>query len=251
MSGLCPSIPFLFVGIISGNLSYVLRYTSVATVMVDKAASETNEEMALWNTFLFVKNKIHPGILLVLRLMISLKYSQSLYNLLRIFMMNQDLSRSNFRIELDAANATWLLNDVFVLVGDVEGDVPLEKRLRRSSSDALQTMVGNEELSLYVFYPTNVSLPLCVLKTFLLAVRDSLINVGPLKDFSYGLRINADANATGIAKQSNYELVEPTGCKGIWTVYHKSTRSHSADLSEVTDDEYHAYLIISLEARTM
>ena len=38
-------------------------------------------------------------------------------------------------------------------------------------------------------------------------MRDSLINVGPLKDFSYGLRINADANATGIAKQSNYELV--------------------------------------------
>ena len=37
-------------------------------------------------------------------------------------------------------------------------------------------------------------------------MRDSLINVGPLKDFSYGLRINADANATGIAKQSNYEL---------------------------------------------
>lgn len=34
-----------------------------------------------------------------------------------------------------------------------------------------------------------------------------MINVGPLKDFSYGLRINADANATGIAKQSNYELV--------------------------------------------
>ena len=44
-------------------------------------------------------------------------------------------------------------------------------------------------------------------KTFSFAVRDSLINVGPLKDFSYGLRINADANATGIAKQSNYELV--------------------------------------------
>lgn len=44
-------------------------------------------------------------------------------------------------------------------------------------------------------------------KTFSFAVRDSLINVGPLKDFSYGLRMNADANATGIAKQSNYELV--------------------------------------------
>lgn len=38
-------------------------------------------------------------------------------------------------------------------------------------------------------------------------MRDSLINVGPLKDFSYGLRINADPNATGPAKQSNYELV--------------------------------------------
>lgn len=38
-------------------------------------------------------------------------------------------------------------------------------------------------------------------------MRDSLINVGPLKDFAYGLRINADPKATGIAKQSNYELV--------------------------------------------
>ena len=44
-------------------------------------------------------------------------------------------------------------------------------------------------------------------KTFSFTVRDSLINVGPLKDFSYGLRMNADPNATGVAKQSNYELV--------------------------------------------
>jgi len=38
-------------------------------------------------------------------------------------------------------------------------------------------------------------------------VRDALINVGPLKDFAYGLRTNSDPNAAGIAKQSNYELV--------------------------------------------
>lgn len=44
-------------------------------------------------------------------------------------------------------------------------------------------------------------------KNFTFAVRDSLLNVGPLKDFSYGLRSNADPNATGVAKQSNYELV--------------------------------------------
>lgn len=43
-------------------------------------------------------------------------------------------------------------------------------------------------------------------------MRDSLINIGPLKDFSYGLRINADLNATGIAKQSNYELVGVANC---------------------------------------
>lgn len=47
----------------------------------------------------------------------------------------------------------------------------------------------------------------CMQKTFSFAVRDSLLNVGPLKDFSYGLRINADPNVTGSAKQSNYELV--------------------------------------------
>lgn len=47
--------------------------------------------------------------------------------------------------------------------------------------------------------------------------------------------------------------VELPGCKGIWTVYHKSSRSHSADSSRIVseDDEYHAYLIISLESRTM
>lgn len=263
---------------------------------------------------------------------------------------SQELPRSSFNVELDAANATWLLNDVALLsaktgelllltlvydgrvvqrldlskskasvltsdittignslvflgsrlgdsllvqfssgsgastlpsglkeeVGDIEGDVPLAKRLRRSSSDALQDAVGSEELSLYGSTPNNSE---SAQKAFLFAVRDSLINVGPLKDFSYGLRINADANAMGIAKQSNYELVccsghgkngalcvlrqsirpemitevELTGCKGIWTVYHKSTRDHNADSSKLADDddEYHAYLIISLEARTM
>ncbi|PPD77154.1 hypothetical protein GOBAR_DD25921 [Gossypium barbadense] len=263
---------------------------------------------------------------------------------------SQELPRSSFNVELDAANATWLLNDVALLsaktgelllltlvydgrvvqrldlskskasvltsdittignslvflgsrlgdsllvqfssgsgastlpsglkeeVGDIEGDVPLAKRLRRSSSDALQDAVGSEELSLYGSTPNNSE---SAQKAFLFAVRDSLINVGPLKDFSYGPRINADANAMGIAKQSNYELVccsghgkngalcvlrqsirpemitevELTGCKGIWTVYHKSTRGHNADSSKLADDddEYHAYLIISLEARTM
>lgn len=34
-------------------------------------------------------------------------------------------------------------------VGDIEGDLPSTKRLRRSSSDALQDMANDEELSLY------------------------------------------------------------------------------------------------------
>ncbi|KAK9292408.1 hypothetical protein L1049_020376 [Liquidambar formosana] len=263
---------------------------------------------------------------------------------------SQEMPRSSFSVELDAANATWLLNDVAILstktgelllltlvydgrvvqrldlsksrasvltseittignslffmgsrlgdsllvqytcgvgaamlssgakeeVGDIEGDAPSAKRLRRSSSDALQDMVNGEELSLYGSAPNNAE---SAQKTFSFAVRDSLINIGPLKDFSYGLRINADPNATGIAKQSNYELVccsghgkngalcvlqqsirpelitevELPGCKGIWTVYHKNARVHNTDSSKMAaeDDEYHAYLIISLESRTM
>ncbi|XP_056694198.1 cleavage and polyadenylation specificity factor subunit 1 isoform X2 [Spinacia oleracea] len=161
-------------------------------------------------------------------------------------------------------------------VGDIEGDAPSMKRLRRSSSDALQDMVGGEELSLYGATPNKAD---SAQKSFAFAVRDSLINIGPLKDFSYGLRINANPNATGMAKQSNYELVccsghgkngalcviqrsirpemitevELPGVKGIWTVYHKSSRSHNSDASKISpeEDEYHAYLIISLEARTM
>lgn len=262
---------------------------------------------------------------------------------------SQELPRATFSVELDAANATWLLKDVALLstktgelllltlvydgrvvqrldlskskasvltsdittlgnsffflgsrlgdsllvqftsglgssmlspglkeeVGDIEGDLPSAKRLKVSSSDALQDMVSGEELSLYSSAPNNAE---SSQKTFSFTVRDSLINVGPLKDFAYGLRINADANATGISKQSNYELVccsghgkngalcvlqqsirpemitevELPGCKGIWTVYHKNARSHSVDsLKMASDDEYHAYLIISMEARTM
>ncbi|KAM5557150.1 cleavage and polyadenylation specificity factor subunit 1 [Rosa sericea] len=258
---------------------------------------------------------------------------------------SQEMPRSSFTVELDAANASWLSNDVVLLstktgelllltlvydgrvvhrldiskskasvltsgiatvgnslfflgsrlgdsllvqftsgvgasmlsaglkdeVGDIEGDAPSAKRLRMSSSDALQDMISGEELSLYGSAQNNAE---SAQKSFSFAVRDSLVNVGPLKDFSYGLRINADANATGIAKQSNYELVccsghgkngslcvlrqsiRPEmitevalpGCKGIWTVYHKNARGHNAESS---DDEYHAFLIISLEARTM
>lgn len=43
-------------------------------------------------------------------------------------------------------------------------------------------------------------------------MRDALINVGPLKDFAYSLRTNSDPNASGIAKQSNYELVSRINC---------------------------------------
>ncbi|KAJ4955489.1 hypothetical protein NE237_012272 [Protea cynaroides] len=159
--------------------------------------------------------------------------------------------------------------------GDIEADAPSVKRLRRSSSDALQDIVSGEELSLYGSAPNNSE---SAQKVFSFAVRDSLINIGPLKDFSYGLRINADPNATGIAKQSNYELVccsghgkngavcvlqqsirpelitevELPGCKGIWTVYHKSARGLNTESKVASeDDEYHAYLVISLESRTM
>lgn len=262
------------------------------------------------------------------------------------FDSSQEMSRSSFSVELDAANATWLSNNVAMLstksgelllltlvhdgrivqkldlskskasvltsgittvggsffflgsrlgdsllvqfncgagsplglkeeVGDIEGDLPSTKRLRRSSSDALQDMANDEELSLY---GSDLNNGQSSQKTFSFTVRDSLINVGPLKDFSYGLRMNADPNATGVAKQSNYELVccsghgkngalcvlqrsiRPEiitqeaipGCKGLWTVYHKNSRNpaeHSKKAAE--DDEHHAYLIISLESRTM
>jgi cleavage and polyadenylation specificity factor subunit 1 len=262
---------------------------------------------------------------------------------------SQEMLRSSFSVELDAANGTWLSNDVAMLstktgelllltviydgrvvqrldlskskasvltsaittignslfflgsrlgdsllvqfscglgssmmphglkeeVGDIEGDMPSTKRLRMSSSDSLQDISSGDELSLFGSGPNNAQ---SSQKTFSFTVRDLLINVGPLKDFSYGLRINADPNAVGIAKQSNYELVccsghgkngalcvlqqsirpevitqEPIpGCKGLWTVYHKNSRSHNTDSSKTADDdEFHAYLIISLETRTM
>ncbi|CAL9243136.1 unnamed protein product [Arabidopsis halleri] len=91
-------------------------------------------------------------------------------------------------------------------------------------------------------------------KSFSFAMRDLLVNVGPVKDFAYGLRINADANATGISKQSNYELVccSGHGKNGALCVLRQSmiTEVDSSKMSAY-EDEYHAYLIISLEARKM
>ncbi|XP_020575291.1 cleavage and polyadenylation specificity factor subunit 1-like [Phalaenopsis equestris] len=194
---------------------------------------------------------------------------------------SMDMPKSNFTVELDAANATWLSHDVamfssktgelliltlvndgrvvqrldlikskasvltsaitgvgcsFFFLGsrlgdslliqyssgtslamsihaneevmDVDGDVPLAKKLRRMSSDSLQDFSSCEELSLFSTTPNSSE---STQKFFTFAVRDSLINVGPLKDFAYGLRINADSNATGISKQSNYELVCASG----------------------------------------
>ncbi|WRX22975.1 hypothetical protein QQP08_015462, partial [Theobroma cacao] len=45
---------------------------------VDDAALETNEERAFWNTFLFVKNKIQPGIEVDDFIEISLELAQHL-----------------------------------------------------------------------------------------------------------------------------------------------------------------------------
>ncbi|KAJ3706249.1 hypothetical protein LUZ61_009954 [Rhynchospora tenuis] len=172
-----------------------------------------------------------------------------------------------------ASNSTMQKNDE---VGDMNGESPLAKRLRRMPSDPLLDVTSGEELSLFT---TTQSSSDSSQSSFSFVVRDSLINIGPIKDFSYGLRINADPNAAGLAKQSNYELVccsghgkngalsvlqqsirpelitevELAGCKGIWTVYHKNSRSHATDASKAIseDEEYHSYLIISLENRTM
>ncbi|THG14963.1 hypothetical protein TEA_018972 [Camellia sinensis var. sinensis] len=241
---------------------------------------------------------------------------------------SQEMPRSSFSVELDAANATWLLNDVAMLstktgelllltlvydgrvvqrldlsksrasvltsgittvgnslfflgsrlgdsllvqfscgmgaptfhhglkeeVEDIEGDVPSAKRLRRSPSDTLQEMVNGEELSLYGSGPNNAQSAQVEYNSvtttayrplFCSLVRDSLINVGPIKDFSYGLRINADPNAVGIAKQSNYELVccSGHGKNGALCVLQQSIRPEmmtqvleaASNLEEVTE----------------
>lgn len=162
-----------------------------------------------------------------------------------------------------------LLPDLTDESADIEGDLPFSKRLKRIPSDVLQDVTSVEELS---FHNNTMPNSLDSAQNISFVVRDALINVGPLKDFAYGLRTNSDPNASGIAKQSNYELVccsghgkngtlsalqqsvrpdlitevELPSCTGIWTVYYKSSRGNTAD-----DNEYHAYLIISLENRTM
>ncbi|KAI4378121.1 hypothetical protein MLD38_015649 [Melastoma candidum] len=97
--------------------------------------------------------------------------------------------------------------------------------------------------------------PRRLFKTFSFSMRDSFLNVGPLKDFAYGLRMNSGANAMGIAKQTTMNWsaaqVKLPGCRGIWTVFHKNSWSSDSAKFVVDDEEYHAYLIISMENRAM
>lgn len=163
--------------------------------------------------------------------------------------------------------------------GDIESDLagPAAKRLKREPSDNGEEGVSAEEMSLYYSSPTSSDTS--QKKTFTFTVRDSLVNICPLRDFAYGLRSNADATATGLSKQSNYELVACSGhgkngslsvlhqsirpelitevklpgCSGIWTVYHKAERDDATEFDFGTNEaeEFHAYLIISLESQTM
>ncbi|KAG0498835.1 hypothetical protein HPP92_003526 [Vanilla planifolia] len=121
---------------------------------------------------------------------------------------------------LDIASLTSAV--VVTLLVDEDGDAPLSKKLRMSL-DSQHDFTSSEELSLYSTAPKSSE---STKKSFSFAVRDSLINVGPLKDFAYGLRINADSNATGICKQSNYELVccSGSGKNGALCVMQQSVR---------------------------
>ncbi|KAH7436763.1 hypothetical protein KP509_05G035200 [Ceratopteris richardii] len=157
-----------------------------------------------------------------------------------------------------------------------ESAMPPAKRLHRATYEDSQDGFNVEELSLYHSSSTNTEL---LQKNFNFLVRDSFINIGPIRDFAHGLRMNADSNASVSAKQSNYELVccsghgkngalsilhqslrpdlitevELPGCKGIWTVYYKGSRTlpDAGGSGLDADEEFHAYLIISLETRTM
>ncbi|OEL36614.1 putative cleavage and polyadenylation specificity factor subunit 1 [Dichanthelium oligosanthes] len=172
-------------------------------------------------------------------------------------------------VQFSCGMPTSVLPDLTDESADIEGDLPFAKRLKRIPSDVLQDVTSVEELS---FHNNTVPNSLDSAQKISFVVRDALINVGPLKDFAYGLRANSDPDAAGIAKQSNYELVccsghgkngtlsalqqsirpdlitevELPSCTGIWTVYYKSSRGITSE-----DNEYHAYLIISLESRTM
>lgn len=152
---------------------------------------------------------------------------------------------------------------------DIETDSPAAKKQRHMMISDSQDAA--EELLLYSPEKSGTA----PRKTYAFAVRDSLVNIGPLRDFAQGLRQSADMAATGLAKQSNYEIVTCSGhgkngnvsvlhqsirpdlitdvnlpgCIGVWTVYYTTEESSGALHSE--DSEYHAYLIICLDARTM
>lgn len=62
-------------------------------------------------------------------------------------------------------------------------------------------------------------------KSFTFTVRDSLVNICPLRDFAYGLRSNAAPAATGLSKQSNYELVRGLGILFIPGIVYRFLKS--------------------------
>ncbi|PON63653.1 hypothetical protein PanWU01x14_129850 [Parasponia andersonii] len=116
------------------------------------------------------------------------------------------MPRSPFSVEFDAANSTWLSNDV-VLLSTKSGELLVltlvydGRAVVKFISEVLQDLASDEELSLYVSASNNSE---SAQKSFLL--QDSLINGCPLKFFC-SLRIHADPNHSVFAEQSSCKLV--------------------------------------------
>eukprot|EP00850_Spirogloea_muscicola_P016587 SM000135S27031 [mRNA] locus=s135:382502:389897:+ [translate_table: standard] len=166
---------------------------------------------------------------------------------------------------------------------DVGGLLSPASKKRRVLLEGQASISAEEDLLLYSSSPladgpASSHLHLDRSGKFDFAVVDSLLNVAPLRALAHGVRSATDASDGGGegALQDSHELLACSGhgkngsisvlhrfiqpeviseaavpsCQAIWTVYHEAD-DRPPPLEEGPTDAHHAYLIMSLEDRTI
>eukprot|EP00850_Spirogloea_muscicola_P006264 SM000029S10559 [mRNA] locus=s29:956734:964291:+ [translate_table: standard] len=166
---------------------------------------------------------------------------------------------------------------------DVGGLLSPASKKRRVLLEGQASISAEEDLLLYSSSPSAEGpapshLHLDRSGKFDFAVVDSLVNIAPLRALAHGVRSATDASDGGGegALQDSHELLACSGhgkngsisvlhrfiqpeviseaavpsCQAIWTVYHEAD-DRPPLLEEGPTDAHHAYLIMSLEDRTI
>eukprot|EP00897_Mesotaenium_endlicherianum_P010246 jgi/Mesen1/924/ME000117S00085 len=149
-------------------------------------------------------------------------------------------------------------------VGIPEAEAEAEVEASEEEEEALSSLYASA-----ASWSPTIPLSLSVQsRAWAFAVRDSLVNLAPIRDMLVRPHAHELVAACGHGKSGALAVLQRSlrpdvitqvdlpGCSGAWTVYHRQEahqqqQQQGDEEEEEEEEEFHAYLILSLHSRTM